>query len=194
MLAPENLKDIQKDLTQYLFTDRIVCEVLIEQIIEKAWGQPKYASTYAKLCSEFSKIAGDKFTFQAKDKKSEKKENPFKVFLISKVQHSFDKKLEEVPEFQNDEEKDNWLRETKKKILGNVKFIAELIRSKVLKKRIMKICISQLIFTFLAKYYYFRESGNIIDSYYDYYFEALIEFIENVGEFYEKMDEASEKK
>lgn len=74
LLAPENLKDIQKDLTQYLFNDRTVCEVLIEQIIEKAWGQPKYASTYAKLCSEFSKVAGDKFLFQAsKEKKSEKK-------------------------------------------------------------------------------------------------------------------------
>jgi len=55
----------------------------------------------------------------------------------------------------------------------------------------MKICISQLIFTFLAKYYYFRQTAQDIDSYYDYYFEALIEFIENVGEFYEKMDEAS---
>lgn len=75
-----------------------------------------------------------------------------------------------------------------------MKFISELIRSKVLKKRIMKICISQLIFTFLSKYQYFRKEGKIIDSYYDYYFEALIEFIENVGEFYEKMDEASEKK
>jgi hypothetical protein len=76
---------------------------LIEQIIEKAWGQPKYASTYAKLCSEFSKVSGEKFTFQSsKEKKSEKKENPFKVFLISKVQHSFDKKLEEVPTFNND--------------------------------------------------------------------------------------------
>lgn len=52
----------------------------------------------------------------------------------------------------------------------------------------MKICISQLIYTFLAKYYYFRKTAKIIDSYYDYYFEALIEFIENVGEFYEKMD------
>jgi hypothetical protein len=53
----------------------------------------------------------------------------------------------------------------------------------------MKICISQLIFTFLSKYYNYRNTTNIIDSYYDYYFEALIEFIENVGEFFEKMDD-----
>jgi hypothetical protein len=93
--------------------------VLIKQIIEKAWGQPKYASTYAKLCSEFSKINVSEFKFEHK-----KKDNPFKVFLISTVQHSFDKKVEEIPTFTNDEEKDNFLRETKTKILGNVKFIA----------------------------------------------------------------------
>jgi hypothetical protein len=65
LLAPENLKDIQKDLTIYLFNDRVVCDTLIEQIIEKAWGQPRYASTYARLCSEFSKIPGDKFIFES---------------------------------------------------------------------------------------------------------------------------------
>ena len=58
----------------------------------------------------------------------------------------------------------------------------------------MKICISQLLFTFLAKYYYWRKTSKLVDSYYDYYFEALIEFIENVGEYYEKMDEAGDKK
>jgi hypothetical protein len=75
-----------------------------------------------------------------------------------------------------------------------VKFIAELILSKVLKKKIMKICISQLLFTFLAKYYYWRKTAKLVDSYFDYYFEALIEFIENVGDFYEKMDESGDKK
>jgi hypothetical protein len=192
LLAPENLKDIQKDLTTYLFNEEKVCHILIEQIIEKAWGQPKYASTYAKLCSDFSKIAPEKFNFQSgKDKK---KENPFKLYLISMVQHSFDKKVEEIPEFENEDKKENWLKETKKKILGNVKFIAELILSKVLKKKIMKICISQLLFTFLAKYYYWRKTSKLVDSYYDYYFDALIEFIENMGDFYEKMDESGDKK
>jgi len=44
--------------------------------------------------------------------------------------------------------------------------------------------------TFLTKYYNFRKTQKLEDSYYDYYFEAIIEFIENVGDFYEKMDEA----
>ena len=73
------------------------------------------------------------------------------------------------------------MKNTKKKILGNVKFIAELIRSKVLRKRIMKICISRLLHTFLTKHYNFKKTGQLIDSYFDYYFEAVIEFVENVG-------------
>ena len=91
LLAPENLKDIQKGLTIFLFNEQTICYVLVEQIIEKAWGQPKYASTYARLCSEFSKVPVEKFNFQSE--KENKKENPFKVYLISKVQHSFDKKV-----------------------------------------------------------------------------------------------------
>ena len=33
LLAPENISDIQKDLEQYLFEDKDVCEILIKQII-----------------------------------------------------------------------------------------------------------------------------------------------------------------
>lgn len=33
LLAPENLKDIQKDLTAYLYNDQEICQILIEQII-----------------------------------------------------------------------------------------------------------------------------------------------------------------
>lgn len=50
LLAPENLKEIQKDLIQYLYRDKETCELLTSQIIEKAWEQLKYASTYAELC------------------------------------------------------------------------------------------------------------------------------------------------
>ena len=66
--SDEILQDIElrmvELLQQQLTPFKQVVELsVIEQIIEKAWGQPKYASTYAKLCSEFSKISGEKFTF-----------------------------------------------------------------------------------------------------------------------------------
>jgi hypothetical protein len=70
---------------------------MIEEIIRKAWDQPKYASTYAKLCSDFAKRPPSDFHFDAAKKE---KDNPFKFLLIERVQHSFDQKIEKFPEFE----------------------------------------------------------------------------------------------
>lgn len=80
-------------------------------------------------------------------------------------------------------------KDIKKKIMGNIKFIAELILSKVLKKSVMKYCISQLLYTFLTNYYAYKKNKELKNSTYDYYYEAVIEFIENVGERIETIDE-----
>ncbi len=64
---------MEEDLIKYLFEDIEVCKVLIEEIIKKAWDQPKYASTYAKLCSDFSKHESGKFKFQGAKKEKEGK-------------------------------------------------------------------------------------------------------------------------
>jgi hypothetical protein len=104
LIVPENLKDIEGDLVPYLFDNIDVCKSLIEEIIKKAWDQPKYASTYAKLCSDFSKKYNSDFKFEVKrDAKS--KDNPFKFFLVERVQHSFDQKIEKFPEFESPEDK-----------------------------------------------------------------------------------------
>lgn len=73
----------------------------------------------------------------------------------------------------------------KKKIISNVKFIAELILNKILNKRIIKVCIYELFKSFLTHYYAFSNDKNPEDSIYDYHYEAVIEFIENIGEKYE---------
>ncbi len=41
-----------------------MCEVLIDQIIKKAWVQPKYAASYAKLCQYFTKIPDKDMKFR----------------------------------------------------------------------------------------------------------------------------------
>jgi hypothetical protein len=73
--------------------------------------------------------------------------------------------------------------------LSNVKFIAELIIHKILKKRTIKYCISQLFESFLRHYYAYRHDNKIEDSVYDYHFEGIIEFIENIGDVYEELGE-----
>ena len=190
LIVPENLRDIEKDLFTHLYQSELICKVLIEEIIKKAWDQPKYASTYAKLCQDFCKKMPSEFKFEGGKKE---KENPFKYLLIDRVQHSFDEKIEEFPEFKTPEDKELFLKGTKKQILSNVKFIAELIVCKILRKMIIKYCISKFFQSFLNHYYAFMHNEKIEDSIYDYHYEAIIEFIENIGEKYESIDEKDVK-
>ncbi len=95
MIVPENLKEIEKDLVAFLLESEKTCQSLIEETIKKAWDQPKYASTYARLCSDFCKRLPTDFHFG--NKKEGKKDNPFKYLLIERVQQSFDQKIEKFP-------------------------------------------------------------------------------------------------
>ena len=100
LIVPENLRDVEKDLFVFLYESEDVCKVLIEEIMKKALDQPKYSSTYAKLCSDFCKKDASNFKFgKVKKDNKDKKDSPFKHLLIDKVQHSFDEKLEKFPEF-----------------------------------------------------------------------------------------------
>lgn len=69
---------------------------MVDLIIQKAWEQPKYAASYAKLSSYYCKIDSSKFEFGDQGDKK-KKSNEFKQLLIEKVQHSFDKKQKTIP-------------------------------------------------------------------------------------------------
>lgn len=86
------------------------------------------------------------------------------------------------------------MKEFKKKILSNVTFIAELILCRILKKRTIKYCISQLFESFLRHYYAFVHDKQIEDSVYDYHYEGIIEFIENIGEKYEGLEEKEKER
>lgn len=86
------------------------------------------------------------------------------------------------------------MKDTKKRILSNVKFIAELILNKVLKKKTMKYCISKLFQSFLTHFYSYIHDKKAEDSVYDYHFEAIIEFIENIGEKYDAVEEKEKEK
>ena len=68
LIVPENLREVEKDLLLYLIESEEVCQILIEETIKKAWDQPKYASTYAKLCYDFCKKSPESFKFEAGNK------------------------------------------------------------------------------------------------------------------------------
>lgn len=67
----------------------------------------------------------------------------------------------------------------------DVKFIAELIKSKVLSKKTIKYVLQNLINNFLTEYYTFVQKETPESSIYYFQFEVIIEFLENLGEKFE---------
>ena len=61
--------------------------------------------------------------------------------------------------------------------MSNVKFLAELVICKILKKGIIKYCIEKLVGSFLTHYYKYQKENEEEDSTFDFYYEAIIEFI-----------------
>lgn len=70
-----------------------------------------------------------------------------------------------------------------------MKFISELIKIKLISKKTIKYCICTLIYSFLQGYYDYFVAENRSLNYYEFYFEALIEFLENLGNKFEEIDE-----
>lgn len=70
----------------------------------------------------------------------------------------------------------------------DVKFIAELIKIKLIPKGIIKYCIGVLVKDFVDGYYNYHKKDQKELNFYEYNFEALIEFLENLGEKYESID------
>lgn len=59
----------------------------------------------------------------------------------------------------------------------DVKFIAELIKIKLIPKKTINYCISQLLQFFFNGFFDYHKNKNVDNNYYEYYFESLIEFL-----------------
>ena len=105
---------------------------------------------------------------------------------MEKVQESFlDKEdSEEEIDVKNEEE----VKEYKKKLFGHAEFTAELIKAKVIQKRIIRNCIGHFLTKFLVTHYHFAKEKQEKYSIYHLQFEALIRFIENLGERFDDID------
>jgi hypothetical protein len=75
----------------------------------------------------------------------------------------------------------------KKKIIGNVRFIGELLLQKVLSRRIVYYCIGHLLECFFK--HYSKASIKHSNELAEIYFEALIELVEKVGDKFENKED-----
>jgi len=124
---------------------------VIDLIFEKALLEPIYSKLYARLCDALAKQEleienGSNFTF--------------KRMLLNKCQKEFEKERtdeqqlekEQDKHFENAEEEKAWQEElslrrylAKKRSLGNIRFIGELFKLKMLAEAIIHACLCKLL-------------------------------------------------
>jgi hypothetical protein len=87
------------------------------------------------------------------------------------------------------EEKSKYYSEKKKKVIGNVHFLAELAQKKVLASKVIKMCTYEIVEKFMREYAEFKQ--NLIQQpLHEHTLEAILELYKRVGK---NMDTAKEK-
>lgn len=103
-------------------------KILTDRIFEQALRQPTFCPLYANLCI-----------------KVHDKMNNFREILLSKCQEEFEKGSAEPPDSLKKDERDIFTYKARKRMLGNIKFIGELYKTKLLIEPIMFGCFQYLL-------------------------------------------------
>jgi len=103
-------------------------KLLIDQIFEQALLQPDFCELYANLCAKIYEATPI-----------------FRKELLGKCQEEFEKDAREPGDDLSTDEKLEFYFLAKKRTLGNIKFIAELYKNKILVVPIIHACINRLL-------------------------------------------------
>ena len=145
-----------------------VLRSVIELVYEKAVLEPKFSTMYADLCRFLSR---DVHVFEAKPEGGEDtppKQVSFKRLLLNRCQEEFERTPDkEEWDKLSDMEKVEEDRKMRLRMKGNVKFIGELYKVKLLSVKIMHECIHRLLADIVNP-----EQENI---------EALCELLRTIG-------------
>lgn len=93
ILTPDNFAKIKLVIVDLVKGSEDNLKMLVDMIIEKAWNEPKYITTYANLCS----FLQDEKSLQAsvekttEETKKQKNKSLFKSFLLGRIQKAFEK-------------------------------------------------------------------------------------------------------
>ena len=147
MLTKDNYETIKKRIFDKIkegIEDQIK---FLDVLFQKAVSEQAYVEIYAKLCKDLDKDLPQKSTpKEAKDGgKPQKPTSEMRKKLLDKCRTVFqiehNEKFDEYIKVKDPEERENKL---KKFVLGNVYFITELIKNKILSKKIAPLCINHL--------------------------------------------------
>ena len=147
MLTKDNYEATKEKILEVIRDNIDYQYKFLDVLLQKAVSERAYVEIYAKLCKELDKQLPQK-SQPKEQKEGEKKQKP-----KSEMRKKLIEKCREIFQIKNNEKFDDYIkvkdpyeRETKLKnfILGNVYFINELIKIKILSKKIAPECIKDL--------------------------------------------------
>lgn len=139
-LSPSNIEKLQPELVALAKDSREALFFLVETLFDKSWGEVKYTPMYAQLC-KYLKQEFEGHLFEG-ESPSKKNNNWFRYVLLSCVQTAFDN-TSAVPHSPHDPE--IHLHLAKKKTHGNIRFIGELLKVRIITAKIIQDIVETLI-------------------------------------------------
>ncbi|KAK4741705.1 hypothetical protein SAY87_025293 [Trapa incisa] len=146
-LTPQNFEKLFNQVIEVNIDNTTTLNGLISQIFDKALMEPTFCEMYANLCSKLSQALPD---FSEGDEKI-----TFKRLLLNKCQEEFERdereqeeadKLDEEGEAkQSEKERETKRMKARRRMLGNIRFIGELYKKKMLTEKIMHDCMKKLL-------------------------------------------------
>merc|ERR1719483_1295146 len=153
-LTLENKSTIHEQFTSHIAqevksTDE--CNVVVSTIFEKSCAEAKFSNLYADLCHVVqSNLNGVKVNLERETDPESVKENEdmkglFRRSIINLCQLNFNRRLSLDPIEGSDEEINRELDNTKRKMMGNIKFIGDLFKHKLIHESIVHHIIAKLL-------------------------------------------------
>ena len=172
ILTKDNYEDIKKKIIEIIKPNVDDQIKFIEVFFPKACMETSYVSTYAKLCKDLNKELPQKSKSKEDGKDSKKTSSELRKKLIAKCKKIFQGK--NYDEFIKERDPDEYQLKLKKFILGNITFITELIKVKLLSKKAGFQCINHLFQEYKSQNDKVLKTIHIL---------AIINFVENLGAF-----------
>lgn len=157
-LTPQKFKTLTNQIIELKINSQTKLEAAIDLIFEKAVSEPVFSVAYANMCRVLAEQYKNVPT--SADESGKQQTTTFRKILLNKCQKEFEKEKEndkaieddKLKEFETKEEKAEWLKEIeykeqqlRRRTRGNIRFIGELFKLKMISETIMHECVFKLL-------------------------------------------------
>ncbi|KAI4364681.1 hypothetical protein MLD38_020738 [Melastoma candidum] len=146
-LTPQNFEKLFEQVKAVNIDNAVTLKGLISQIFDKALMEPTFCEMYADLCRHLSQ--------ELPDLSDDNEKITFRRLLLNKCQEEFERGEREQEEADkvhdegeaklSEEGREEKRVKARRRMLGNIRFIGELYKKKMLTEKIMHECIKKLL-------------------------------------------------